>query len=112
MKLLYEWMPCMRIYAICIFFLFPIIVILGSSPQMSSKIDSIPVCDFLGRISYPLCLVHYPFIYMYFKYAHSNKSSLIGCIGWVVTKVLFCIFLAYLCERFYDVPIRNWLRRK
>ena len=98
--------------SVCILFLFPLIVVIGSSAGLAPKDRVDPVCGFLGRISYPLYLVHYPFVYMYFKYVHGGAATPAGCWGWGAAVVVFSILLAYACERFYDVPVRNRLRKK
>lgn len=98
--------------SICILILFPFIVVLGSSSKVTDKQDTSQLCLFLGKISYPLYLVHYPLVYMYFKYVQSGGATVTGCWIWGITIVLVSIGIAYLCERFYDVPVRNWLKKK
>lgn len=94
--------------ALCILILFPAIVVAGSS----TKAVASPICRFLGQISYPLYLIHYPFIYMYFKYVYSSNASLAGSVALGLTFTVLSIALAAICARFYDTPVRNWLNRK
>ena len=49
--------------SLCIIFVFPFIVYLGASGNVKGKYSS-KLCSFLGDISYPIYIVHYPFIYM------------------------------------------------
>lgn len=98
--------------AACILILFPLIVVLGSSdkkePEKKGKL-----CHLLGKISYPLYLTHYPFVYLYFEYIKGgNPPSAVGAWGWGIAITLFCIIAAYFYERFYETPVRRWLNRK
>src|SRR5574344_1585979 len=47
--------------AICIIFIFPTIVWLAASGRTTDR-KSTAICKFLGAISYPLYMVHYPFM--------------------------------------------------
>jgi peptidoglycan/LPS O-acetylase OafA/YrhL len=49
--------------AVCIIIGFPIIVAAGAGGQVSGRLAKI--CSFAGAISYPLYILHYPFIYLY-----------------------------------------------
>jgi peptidoglycan/LPS O-acetylase OafA/YrhL len=50
--------------AICIILVFPLLVYLGASGVLHTQIEA-RLCKFLGEISYPLYLVHYPLVYFY-----------------------------------------------
>jgi peptidoglycan/LPS O-acetylase OafA/YrhL len=49
--------------AACIIIAFPIIVAAGAGGQISGRWAR--VCKFAGAISYPIYILHYPFIYIY-----------------------------------------------
>src|SRR5690606_25848833 len=49
--------------ALCTLVIFPILVYLGASGTTTGK-SSIKICKLLGDISYPLYMVHYPFMYL------------------------------------------------
>ncbi|MGL4851730.1 MAG: acyltransferase family protein [Phocaeicola sp.] len=88
--------------------LFPAIVYMGMSDKMSSPVG-IKLCKFLGDISYPLYIVHYPFIYLYIAWVQNNNlpfsESWVGALA-----VLFgSMALAYLSLRLYDLPVRKYL---
>lgn len=97
---------------VCILLLFPLIVILGSSQKTLNGGAADAVCALLGRISYPLYLVHYPFVYMYYKYAQSGEASVTQCFMLGGGIACVSLLLAWLCERFYDAPVRKWLQSK
>ncbi|MCL1675366.1 acyltransferase family protein [Elizabethkingia meningoseptica] len=96
---------------ICFAVIFPLLVYLGASAKTTSKTTT-QVCKFLGDISYPLYMVHYPFIYLYFAWVKNKNltftESLPGAIGLVVGSVL----LAYLCLRVFDEPVRKYLTKR
>lgn len=97
--------------SLSIVFLFPLIIYLGASGEIKSRAAK-SFCRFLGEISYPLYITHYPLIYIYTAWVHDNQVSLRD--GYPVTLLVFCaaILLAYACLKFYDEPIRRWLKNK
>ncbi|MEG1838282.1 MAG: acyltransferase [Bacteroidaceae bacterium] len=93
---------------ICFLFFFPLIVYLGASGKTTDKYTS-RICNFLGNISYPLYMVHYPFIYLYYAWVKNENltftESLPGAAGVVVGSIV----LAYICLKYYDMPVRKYL---
>ncbi len=95
----------------CIIICFPLIVSIGAGGSITN-IRSIKVCKFLGDISYPLYITHYPLMYVYMAWVTSNnvpmkKGLLVGFIVFILS-----IILAYACLKLYDLPVRNWLSKK
>ncbi|MCL0234438.1 acyltransferase family protein, partial [Klebsiella pneumoniae] len=50
---------------VCFAVFFPLILLFGASGKITDPYTD-KICRFLGRISYPLYMVHYPFIYLYY----------------------------------------------
>ena len=98
--------------SVCTIILFPILVYLGASGKTTDKGTS-GICKFLGDISYPLYIVHYPFMYLYYAWLWSGEK-LTFSDTWPVALVVFFgnILLAYLCLKLYDEPVRKWLTKK
>ncbi len=48
----------------CVFILFPLILVVGAGSKVTGK-RSTKVCKFLGDISFPLYITHYPVLYMH-----------------------------------------------
>lgn len=94
--------------SICIIFVFPLVVYLGASGKMTSGPVS-RFCRFLGEISYPIYIIHYPFVYAYTAWVASHRVTLMAALPVTVMTLLCCFALAYFCLRFYDIPIRRWL---
>lgn len=101
------WMNGIYDTMCCIVF-FPLLVYLGASGQTTDKY-TVRACRFLRDISYPLYMVHYPFIYLYYAWVKNEnltfEESLPGAAGVLVGSVA----LAYICLKFYDTPVRKYL---
>jgi peptidoglycan/LPS O-acetylase OafA/YrhL len=95
----------------CIILLFPLIVSIGAGGSLTGK-RSIKVCNWLAGISYPLYITHYPLIYLYIAWVTNNKVP--AQRGLPVGLLLFgvAVSIAYACLKFYDEPVRDWLKRR
>ena len=97
---------------LCILLVFPTIVWLAASGTTSDMIST-KICTFLGDISYPLYIVHYPVMYLFYAWLIDNKLYTLGETWHVVLMVLAInITLAYTCLKLYDEPVRKWLAKK
>ncbi|MBO5809918.1 MAG: acyltransferase [Bacteroidales bacterium] len=95
----------------CIIFVFPFIVWFGAAGNITSKFST-KICKFLGDISYPLYIVHYPVMYLFYSWLIDNKLYSLGETWQVVLLVMATnIALAYACLKLYDEPIRKLLNR-
>ena len=96
--------------SICVILVFPCLVWLAASGQTTDK-ASTAVCRFLGDISYPLYVVQYPIMYLFYSWLW--KDGLTFQQAWPVALGVYCgnILLAYLCLKLYDEPVRKWLRK-
>ena len=101
------WMNGVYDTVCCVVF-FPFLVYLGASGKSTDKYTNL-ICRFLGDISYPLYMVHYPFIYLYYAWVKNGnltfQESWPGAAGVVIGSIL----LAYICLKLYDVPVRKYL---
>lgn len=97
--------------ALAIILVFPLVVLMGAGSPIKGKI-SLSVCDFLGKISFPMYIIHYPIIYIYMAYTTDNKLSWQD--NWMIMVAIWlgCIVLAYLCLKLYDEPVRKWLSKR
>ena len=93
--------------ALVVIVLFPAAILFGA--HSGSGAASIRVCNILGRISYPLYILHYPFVYCLIDYAQFGHGTPASSLA--ATPVLFVgvIALAWLGLRFWDEPARAWL---
>ncbi|MCC8170302.1 MAG: acyltransferase [Parabacteroides sp.] len=97
--------------SVCVILVFPLLVYLGASGRTTDKKSS-AVCKFLGDISYPVYIVHYPFMYLFYAWIWAGELTFAQT--WPVAVGLFFgnILLAYLALKLYDEPVRKWLSKK
>lgn len=98
--------------AFAIIILFPLIVMTGAGSNVTGK-HATRLCRFLGNISYPLYLTHYPLIYILFAWKSMNPGASAAMHIFVGFSIfILSIAIAYACLRLYDEPVRQWLRSK
>jgi len=102
----YNWI----IDPVLVIFYFPFVVALGAGGKLSSGVKKI--CQFSGEISYPLYMIHYPFIWWFLSYVEKEKPSLSQMTVITVSGTVLLIALAYVVMRFVDTPVRNLLKNK
>ncbi|MDE7386305.1 MAG: acyltransferase [Muribaculaceae bacterium] len=94
--------------ALCTLLVFPLIVYLGASGITTDRWSQ-HTCSFLGAISYPVYIIHYPFMYLFYAWVWNNNitfSQAWPVAGGIIVTV---ITLAWLLLRYYDEPVRRWL---
>lgn len=95
----------------CIMIIFPCVIYAGASQQQISPFTE-KVCKFLGDISYPLYMVHYPFIYIYYGWVGRTKLPFSETIWGALAVVFGSILLAYVSLKIYDEPVRQYLTNR
>lgn len=95
----------------CVTILFPAIIYLASSGKATDGFTQ-RLCTFLGDISYPLYIFHYPVMYIFYWWVWRNGYAFADV--WYMGFVLFFgnIALAYAVLKLYDEPMRRWLNRR
>ncbi len=98
--------------AFCVIVAFPIILWIGASGTTTDK-QSTKICKFLGDISYPVYVIHYPLMYLFYAWLIENQLYTLG-ETWHVALCVFIlsIILAYLCLKLYDEPICKYLAKR
>ena len=96
---------------LCAVAIFPAIVLLAASGKTTDAFTT-RVCKFLGDISYPLYMVHYPFIYLYYAWVKNNDLTFAESLPGAAALVVGSVALAYLCLKLYDEPVRRYLTRR
>ena len=96
--------------AACIIAVFPLVVWYAASGK-TTDIASTRICRFLGDISYPLYIVHYPLMYTFYMWLIKTRQyTLYETWPAALAVVAGSIILAWLCLKLYDMPVRKWLR--
>lgn len=98
--------------SVCTILIFPVLVYSGASGSTAGRHSS-KLYKFLGDISYPLYVVHYPFMYLFYSYLWSN-GNLPFSQTWHVAVLLFVgnVVLAYASLKLYDEPVRKFLTKR
>ena len=88
--------------------LFPLLILAGAHSGIG-KLE-MKVCKFAGRISYPLYILHFPFLFLYMNFVNFKKPAVdVASLAGVGSFVVVMVF-AWLAVKIYDEPLRRWLR--
>ena len=97
---------------ICIAAVFPLLVWIGACGDNGKGYTS-RINRLMGDISYPLYIVHYPIMYIFYAWLIEKQYyTLQDCWPMAALVVVSSILLAYLCLKLYDEPVRRWLSKK
>jgi peptidoglycan/LPS O-acetylase OafA/YrhL len=95
-----------------IILIFPLVIMIGAGDNTNNEII-IKICKFLGDISYPIYITHYPIIYMNSGWtAYHMDDSLFNKIMLSIGSFVIMMFNAYSLVELYDKPVRKWLADK
>ena len=97
--------------ALCIIIVFPLVVYMGAGGMVQGRTEK--VCQFLGKLSYPLYMTHYVLVYFYVAWV-SNHPGITLSGAWPYALLTFsgAIVLAFASLKWFDEPVRAFLRRK
>lgn len=95
--------------AVSILLLFPFIMLLGAGSSTTDA-RSTRICKFLGEMSYPVYMVHFPFVYMQKAWVANHPAA----PAWMhvslnIGIIVMALMLAWGCYKLYDLPVRAWL---
>jgi peptidoglycan/LPS O-acetylase OafA/YrhL len=96
--------------AAVVMLLFPAIILCGAHSDIGQV--ELALCKFAGRISYPIYILHYPFLLIYMNYALFAKPSPAAVQLAAAGSFLLVVSVSVLALKFYDEPIRRWLRSR
>jgi peptidoglycan/LPS O-acetylase OafA/YrhL len=69
------------------------------------------ICKASGRLSYPLYMTHYPFMYVYANWLETKHPTQEQQVYVALLLAPFVILFAWVAVKFFDEPIRTKLRR-
>ena len=97
--------------AAVILLVFPLAVSLGAGSRLPSG-RSAALCKFLGEISYPLYMVHFPFVYMQKAWVMNHPAATTSQNAAVcISCMLVSVALSFAALKLYDQSVRKWLSR-
>lgn len=96
--------------SICSLLLFPAIVYIGACGTTTDAFST-RTCSFLGALSYPIYIIHYPVMYMFYAWVWAAPAERTFSAIWPVCAALFAgiILMALTAYRCYDLPVRRRL---
>lgn len=96
---------------VCTLVIFPAVVYTGACGMTTDRFST-SVCNFMGKLSYPVYIIHYPVMYLFYAWVWANGLSF-GEVWWVCA-LLFpgIILMAWGALKLYDEPVRRYLTRK
>jgi peptidoglycan/LPS O-acetylase OafA/YrhL len=89
---------------------FPLIVAVGAGATAGPRAKRL--CELSGNISYPLYMIHYPFIWIFMSYVETHKPTLVRMSIITIVGTVLLIGLSYLVLVFMDMPIRQFLKNR
>ena len=100
--------PAKWIYEyLAVLVVFPTLIALGARDLPSPLVARSYL--FLGRLSYPLYILHYPLVRLFSGFARSH--SIHGAELWllIIAEIASAVALSIIIMVFFDDPIRSWL---
>lgn len=94
-----------------IMLVFPLILYLGASGEVKggwAKRASV----FLGDISYPLYITHFPIVCVYYAWVDNNDVPIETGVWILLLVTSLSTVMAYGWLKGYDEPVRRWLTRR
>lgn len=89
---------------------FPFVIALGAGATLRPHVTKL--CRVLGELSYPLYMVHYPFIWLFLSYVLKYKPSLMQMTLITVIGTILLIGLAWIILTYVDEPIRKFFKSR
>lgn len=98
--------------AVVILLVYPAVVAAGAGSPLRGR-RTTAICKFLGMISYPLYITHYPMIYVQMNWAARHGDAPLSTHIWVAVSIFIAsIAVAYASVKVYDIPVRAWLSER
>jgi len=95
--------------AFALMLLFPAVILCGAHSQIGPV--ELALCKFAGRISYPLYMLHYPFLLIYMNFALFRKPPAATVFAAGAGSFMVVMVASWLAFKLYDEPIRASLKR-
>jgi peptidoglycan/LPS O-acetylase OafA/YrhL len=96
--------------AACVIVVFPLVLMAGARTRHADRVAGRAV-RLAGELSYPVYIVHYPFIYVFAHWNWSTHPSAPLLAAVAAAMYLGVTLFALALSRWYDRPLRAWLAR-
>jgi peptidoglycan/LPS O-acetylase OafA/YrhL len=95
--------------AVVVLLLFPAVIFVGASHEPSPRTR--PALLTLGRISYPLYILHWPVLKVFSNYFFSHHLNGAALYAGICLEALAAAIFSYFIMICFDEPVRRWLNR-
>lgn len=89
-------------------------LVVAGLPRTEPKAGLNRLCDALGRVSYPLYILHWPLILIWLALARliiePGSETISPWLWWVFGPL--AVGISYAAAVLFDEPVRRWLRRR
>jgi peptidoglycan/LPS O-acetylase OafA/YrhL len=96
--------------AACVIVLFPLVILAGAHSRAGPGMQGL--CRVSGRLSYPIYVTHFPFLYVWMNYVANQHPSTERMLVIGALLVPMLILVAWLSLRLWDEPVRARLRAR
>lgn len=93
--------------AVVVILLFPVLILAGAHSNIG-KIE-MAACKLAGRISYPLYILHFPFLFLYMNFVTFTKPPVQVAYMAGVLSFVVVIVVSWLAVTVFDEPLRRLL---
>lgn len=96
--------------ALIVLIAYPVMINLGASGEPGPTATSVYL--FMGRLSFPLYITHYPLVRVFSNYARSRNLADGQLWLLMAIELIFIIVFAYAVMKVFDQPVRAWLGQR
>ncbi len=96
--------------ALVVLFYFPLLIALGAGALLQPAFKKI--CNFSGKISYPLYMTHYWIVWIFASYYNVYKPTTGQLLYIIPSCVILLVGLAWLAMVVYDTPLRKYFEKR
>jgi peptidoglycan/LPS O-acetylase OafA/YrhL len=94
--------------AALIILLFPAVILAGAHSNAGKGMTAL--CKLSGRLSFPLYITHFPFMYVYMNWV-TTEPSLTATLAAATGALIFVLAFAWAAFKLWDEPIRALLKQ-
>lgn len=96
---------------ICTLLILPALVWLGARGVTTDRFST-SVCEWMGRLSYPVYIIHYPLMYLFYSWVWNNHITFNNAIPAMAAILVAIPLMAWAALKFYDEPVRRYISRR
>jgi peptidoglycan/LPS O-acetylase OafA/YrhL len=92
----------------CVILLFPVVILCGAHSSIGNI--EMKACKIAGRLSYPIYILHFPFLFVYMNFVTFRKPPIdVAHVAGTIAFIIVALF-SWLALTLYDEPVRRRLK--